>query len=126
MPVFSYYDMDTPKPRTVDEYIAAAPSQAREYLEHLRHAILQAAPEAEESVYYELPVYKQNGILVYLGGFTKHVSLYPGPDAIEVFKEELVSYKTIGGTIRFPLNKPIPVILIKKIVRFRVKQNLTT
>ncbi len=118
--------METPKPRTVDEYIATAPLQAREYLERLRFAILQAAPHAEESVYYELPVYRQNGILLYFGGFTQHVSLYPGPTTITAFQKELAPYKTAGGTIRFPLNKPLPIPLIKKMVAYRVKENHST
>lgn len=117
--------MDTPKPKTVDEYIAAAPFQAKEHLERLRIAILQTAPQAEELVYYEMPAYRLNGILVYFAGFTKHVSLYPGPEAIAAFTQELSPYETAGGTIRFPLNKAIPATLIKKIVRFRMKQNLT-
>ncbi len=116
--------MSVSKPKTVDEYIAAASPNVKEHLERLRMAVLQAAPQAQEGISYEMPVYKLNGVLVYFGGFTKHVSLFPGPDAIAAFKDELTEYKTSNGTIQFPLNKPIPVMLVKKIVKFRLKENL--
>lgn len=112
------------KPTTVDEYIATAPPSVKEYLERLRTAIRQTAPQAEECISYEMPAYKLNGILVYFGGFAKHVSLFPGADAIETFKDKLAEYKTSKGTIRFSLDKPLPITLIKKIVRLRVKENL--
>lgn len=112
--------METSKPKTVDEYIAVAAPQVKEHLERLRIAIMQTAPDAQESISYEMPVYKQNGVVVYFGGFTKHVSLFPGPDAIAAFKEELADYKTSNGTIQFQLNKPIPVALVKKIVKYNL------
>lgn len=112
------------KPQTVDEYIAVATPQAKEQLERLRFAIQQAAPEAEEGISFEMPVYKQHGVVVYFGGFTKHVSLFPGPAAIAAFQEELTPYKTAGGTIRFPLNERMPITLIKKIVKYCLKANL--
>ncbi len=115
---------DMPKPTTVDEYIAVAIPQVKEYLERLRSSIKQAAPQAEEVISYNMPAYKQNGMVVYFGGFTKHVSLFPGAEAIEVFKNELTDYKTSKGTIRFSLDKPLPIALIKKIVKFRVAENL--
>lgn len=115
---------DIPKPATVDEYIAVSIPEVKEYLKRLRSSIKQAAPQAEEVISYEMPAYKQNGIVVYFGGFTKHVSLFPGAEAIEVFKEELAGYKTSKGTIRFSLDKPLPIGLIKKIVKFRVAENL--
>ncbi len=117
-------DMNTAKPKTVDEYIAVASLNVKEHLERLRIAIPQVAPQAQESISYEMPVYKLNGVLVYFGGFTKHVSLFPGPSAIEAFKDELADYKTSAGTIQFPINKPIPVTLVKKIVKFRLRENL--
>ncbi len=117
-------DVNISKPKTVDEYIAVAAPNVKEHLERLRIAVMQAAPEAQEGISYEMPVYKLNGVLVYFGGFTKHVSLFPGPDAILKFKEELSDYKTSNGTIQFPINKKIPVTLVKKIVKFRLKINL--
>ncbi len=116
--------MNTSKPKTVDEYIAVAAPHVKEHLERLRIAIQQVAPDAQEGISYEMPVYKLNGVLVYFGGFTKHVSLFPGPEAIETFKEELTGYKTSAGTIQFPITKPVPVGLVKKIVKFRMKANL--
>ncbi len=116
--------METSKPKTVDEYIAVASPAVKEYLTKLRIAITQAAPNAQESISYEMPVYKQEGVVVYFGGFTKHVSLFPGPEAIAAFKEELTEYKTSTGTIQFPVNKPLPLTLVKKIVKLRVKENL--
>lgn len=112
------------KPTNVDEYIALAAPNIKEHLERIRAVIQQTAPDAEEVISYEMPAYKLNGILVYFGGFTKHVSLFPGSGAIEVFKDELTEYKTSKGTIHLPLDKPIPVALIKKIVKFRIKENL--
>lgn len=117
-------EINIPKPTTVDEYIAAASPSVKEYLVRLRSAIIETAPQAEEVISYEMPAYKQNGIVVYFGGFAKHVSLFPGADAIELFKDELAEYKTSKGTIRFSLDKPLPIPLIKKIVKLRVKENL--
>lgn len=116
--------METSKPKTVDEYIAVASPLVKEHLTKLRIAILSAAPDAQEGISYEMPVYKQEGAVVFFGGFTKHVSLFPGPEAIAALKEELAEYKTSAGTIQFPVSKPIPVTLVKKIVKLRVKANL--
>ncbi|PXV64064.1 uncharacterized protein YdhG (YjbR/CyaY superfamily) [Dysgonomonas alginatilytica] len=117
-------ETNIPKPTTVDEYIAAASPSVKEYLVQLRNIIKQTVPQAEESISYEMPAYKLNGILIYFGGFAKHVSLFPGSEAIEVFKDELTDYKTSKGTIRFSPDKPIPITLIKKIIKFREKENL--
>ncbi len=116
--------MNISKPKTVDEYIAVASPDVKEHLKRLRIAIRQVAEQAQEGISYEMPVYKMNGVVVYFGGFTRHVSLFPGPEAITAFKDELTGYKTSGGTIQFPVNKPIPVMLVKKIVRYKLKKNL--
>ncbi|MBD8348086.1 iron chaperone [Dysgonomonas sp. HGC4] len=118
-------EIDPPKPTTVDEYIAAASPLVKEYLVQLRSIIKQTVPQAEECISYEMPAYKLNGILIYFGGFSKHVSLFPGAEAIEAFKDELVDYKTSKGTIRFSLDKPLPITLIKKIIKYREKENLS-
>ncbi len=115
--------MNISKPKTVDEYIALARPEVKEHLERMRAAVLQAAPEAAESIGYEMPAYRLDGILVYFGGFTKHVSLFPGPEAVAAFADELDGYKASRGTIQFPANKPLPAALIKKIVKYRAKQN---
>ncbi len=114
----------TPKPKTIDEYIALFPAEVKELLEKIRTAIIQTVPKAEEYIGYEMPAYRLNGILVYFAAFKKHISLFPGPTAIDAFKEELSVYKTSKGTIQFPIEKGIPVTLIKKIVKFRVNENL--
>lgn len=117
-------EQNTSKPTTVDEYIALAIPKAREHLERLRIAIQQAAPDAIECISYEMPAYKFHGIVVYFGGFSKHVSLFPGSEAIIRFSNELQEYKTSRGTIRFSLDKKIPISLVKKIVKYRVNENL--
>ncbi len=117
--------MDTPKPKTVDEYIAIALPETKEHLERMRLVIIETAPDAVEYIGYEMPAYKLYGrVLIYFAGFTKHVSLFPGPEAIEAFKDKLSDYKTSGGTIRFSLDKKIPTALIKQIVKFCMKRNL--
>lgn len=117
-------EIDTPKPTTVDEYIAVASPLVKEYLVQLRNIIKQTVPQGEEYISYDMPAYKLNGILIYFGGFAKHVSLFPGAEAIKTFKDELVDYKTSKGTIRFSLDKPLPITLIKKIIKYREKENL--
>ena len=117
--------MSSPKPQTVDEYIVSASPQVKKHLIQLRMAILSTAPQAQESIGFDMPVYKLNGVLVYFGGFSKHVSLFPGPHAIEAFQEELTEYKIAKGTIQFSVDKPIPIRLVKKIVKFKMRENLT-
>jgi uncharacterized protein YdhG (YjbR/CyaY superfamily) len=109
---------------TVKEYLDQFPPEQRAELEKIRKAIKDAAPKAEESISYGMPGYKLNGVLVYFGGFKNHCSFFPGGNlAIQQFSEELKTYKTSKGTIQLPLDKPIPVTLIKKIVKARVKEN---
>ena len=112
------------KPQTVDDYIAFASPIVKKHLEQLRTAILQTAPQAQEGIGFEMPVYKQNGVIVYFGGFNKHVSLFTGPAAIATFQDELTDYKTSKGTIQFPIDKPVPVRLVKKIVKYKLKENM--
>ncbi len=116
--------MDISKPTTVDDYIALANNNVKEHLIQLRITVLEAAPNAEERISWEMPGYKLFGrVLIYFAGFSKHVSLFPGSEAIEMFKEELAGYKTNKGTIRFPLDKDIPTDLVKRIVEYRAKEN---
>ena len=111
-------------PSDVDEYVAAFPQQVKQSLKDLRKAIKEAAPQAEELISYQMPAYKQNGMLVYFAGYEKHIGFYPTSSGIRVFKEELSGYKTSKGAVQFPLDKAMPLNMIKKIVRFRVKENL--
>jgi len=118
--------MATPKKgfKTIDEYIAAFPKNIQSILEELRQAIKESAPEAEETISYQMPAFKLNGILVWFAAFKNHIGFYPKTSAIEAFKRELSDYEVSKGTIRFPLDKQIPLDLIKKIVKYRVKENM--
>jgi len=110
--------------KTIDEYIATFPENVQIILEELRQAIRESAPEAEEVISYQMPAFKLNGILVYFAAFKDHIGFYPTSSPMEAFKEEVSGYEISKGTIRFPINKPVPFDLVKKIVRYRVKQNL--
>ena len=111
-------------PRNIDEYIAGFPPEIQEILEKIRLTIRKAAPKAEEAISYMMPTFKLHGNLVHFAAFKNHVGFYPAPKGIEAFKEELSAFEGGKGTVRFPLDKPIPYTLISKIVKFRVKQNL--
>lgn len=111
--------------KTVDEYFSTLSPETRKILEELRRIIRQAAPEAEEVVSYNMPAYRYHGMLVYFMAHKNHIGFYPGNKIVnEVFKDELRNYKTLKGTIQLPLSDGIPTRLIKKIVSFRVKENL--
>ena len=109
--------------KTVEEYIASFPEDVQELLEACRVAIKEAAPGAEELISYNIAAFKLNGLLVWYAAFKNHIGLYPRPSAINVFEKELTGYKTSKGAIQFPINKKIPLGLIKKIVKYRVKEN---
>jgi uncharacterized protein YdhG (YjbR/CyaY superfamily) len=110
--------------RTVGEYIAAQPETARTRLEELRETIRQTAPQAEEVMSYNIPAFKYNGaLLVWYAAFKRHIGFYPKASGITEFKKELARYKTSKGAIQFPLDKSVPATLVKRIVKFRVKQN---
>jgi uncharacterized protein YdhG (YjbR/CyaY superfamily) len=111
------------KPLTTSEYIATAPKASQPKLRQLRAAIKKAAPKAEEYISYGMPAYRQNGMLVYFAGFKNHVGLYATPKGNEAFKKELAAYKTGKGSIQFPLSEPLPLALITKIVKFKIKEN---
>jgi len=118
--------METPKmqPKNIDEYLLGFPSDVQEILEKIRATIREAAPDAQETINYQIPTFTLKGNLVHFAGFKKHISFYPTPSGIEKFKQELSGYESAKGTVQFPLDKPIPYDLISQIVRFRVKENL--
>jgi uncharacterized protein YdhG (YjbR/CyaY superfamily) len=117
--------MTAKKPTTIDEYIAGFPTEIQTVLVQIRALIKKAAPDADESISYGIPAFKQNGRpLVYIAGFKNHIGFYPIPTGIEAFKKEFSGYKTGKGSIQFPLDKPMPLDLIMKIVRYRIKENL--
>jgi len=110
-------------PKNVAEYLARVPEPARSALSKMRGAIRSAVPrEATETISYRIPAFKHHGILVWFAAFSDHCSLFPTAAVIEAFKEELKRFSTSKGTIHFPLNRPLPVRLIKKIVKARVAQ----
>lgn len=110
--------------KNIDEYISSQPAKARASLEKLRQIIKNAAPEAEEVISYQMPAYKFLGVLVYFAAFKDHLSFFPTSSGVQAFKHKLKNYNCSKGTIRFPVDKPIPEKLISEIVRFRVKENL--
>ena len=110
--------------RDVDEYISQQPLPVRETLEKLRLTIKKAAPQADEVISYMMPAYKYQGVLVYFGAYKKHIGFYPTGAGIAAFKKELADFECSKGTVRFPIDKPVPFNLISQIVKFRVNENL--
>jgi uncharacterized protein YdhG (YjbR/CyaY superfamily) len=110
-------------PKTIDEYIAGSPPEVRASLRKIRAAIRKAAPGAREAIKYQMPTFTQHGNLVHFAAYKHHIGFYPAPRAIERFKAELSVYEGSKGTVRFPLDKPVPLGLIGRIVKFRVKQD---
>ena len=110
-------------PQNIDDYIAGCPGHVREKLEEIRAAIKKAAPGAEEKISYQMPAFDLNGILVYFAAQTRHIGFYPTSSGVRAFKDELGDYKSSTGAIQFPLDKPLPLGLIGRIVKFRVREN---
>ena len=114
-----------PTASSIDEYIAEFPPETQEVLEEMRALIRSCAPEATETISYAMPTFDLNGKhLVHFAGYEKHVGFYPIPSGIEAFKEELKPYKQGKGSVQFPLGKPLPTDLIRRIVEFRVAENI--
>lgn len=113
------------KSANIDEYITGFPVEVQKVLEQVRETIKKAAPEAEELISYSIPAFKLNGnYLVYFAAFPKHIGFYPAPVGMEKFKKDFAKYKTGKGSVQFPLNAPMPLGLITKIVKFRVQGTL--
>lgn len=111
--------------KDIDEYIAGFPPDVQEILQAVRMTIRKAAPDAGEKISYQIPTFTLHGTyLVYFAAFKKHLGVYPAPFDAEELKEELSAYRSGRGTVRFPLDKPIPLDLITRIVEYRAKQNL--
>jgi len=124
MPKGNSVKTDEATPQDIDEYIASFPKDIQEILEKVRTTIRQAAPDAEETIKYQMPTFTLKGNLVHFGAFKKHIGFYPTPTGTEEFKNELSVYEGAKGSVRFPLDKPIPFDLISRIVEFREKENL--
>ena len=113
-----------PKFKTVDEYLATVPKSILPILEELRQIIKQAAPQATELISYNMPAFKQNKVLVYYAAQKNHIGFYPTASPIQVFAKELKGYKTSKGAIQFPIEEPIPIDLVERIVKYRLKEDL--
>ncbi|TGK59464.1 hypothetical protein EHQ27_00270 [Leptospira wolffii] len=109
--------------KDIDHYISTFPDDVQEILEGLRAFIQKNAPEAKEKISYQIPTFDFYGNLVHFAAYKNHIGFYPGAKAIRVFQEELKGFKTSKGTVQFPIEKPLPLGLIGKIVKFRVKEN---
>ena len=109
--------------KSIDEYIAAFPKKIQRTLQKLRATIKTSAPDAEERISYQIPTFFLNGNLVHFAAYKKHIGFYPTSSAIRAFKQELSVYEGGKGTVRFPIDKPLPLKLIGKIVKFRVAEN---
>jgi len=112
------------KPTTVTEYINAAPKEARQKLREMRATVRAAAPGAAEGLKWSMPAYSYRRILVTFAAFKHHIGFYPTPPAVKAFAKQLSGYKTASGSIQFPLDKPLPLDLIRKITAFRVKESV--
>jgi uncharacterized protein YdhG (YjbR/CyaY superfamily) len=111
--------------KTIDAYIKSYPDDIQALLQSLRRTIQKSAGKATEAMVYGIPTFKLNGNLVHFGGFKRHIGFFPGRAGIEANLKEAAPYLTGKGTLRFPIDKPMPLALIRKIVRFRVKENLS-
>lgn len=116
--------MMTNVPDTIDDYIADFPEEIQKRLEMIRQAIQKAAPGATEAMKYAMPTFVLHGNLVHFAAFKNHIGFYPAPAGIAIFQEELSKYKSGKGSVQFPLDQPLPIELITRIVEFRVQQQL--
>ena len=108
---------------TIDEYIRQFPDPVQGKLQILRYLIREVAPEAEEKISYQMPTFYLYGNLVHFAAYARHIGFYPTPSGIAQFKDQLSGYKHAKGSVQFPLDEPLPLELIEKIVRFRVEEN---
>jgi uncharacterized protein YdhG (YjbR/CyaY superfamily) len=109
-------------PATIDEYIATFPRDVQDILKQVRATIKKVAPDAEKTIKYRIPTFVLNGNLVHFAALQNHIGFYPTPSGIEEFKHELAEYKFAKGSVQFPIDKPMPLSLIEKIVKFRVNE----
>ena len=110
--------------QSVDEYITTFPEETQKILKEIRATIKAAAPNAEEKISYQMPTFFLSGNLIHFAAFKNHIGIYPTPSGTEAFKEEISQYQGAKGSIRLPLDKPMPLKLISRIVKFRVAENL--
>ena len=108
---------------TIDEYIRTFPPDIRKILEKLREIVHESAPDAEEAIRYGIPTFRLNGNLVHFAAYKNHIGFYPAPSGIEAFRNELAPYIHGKGTVQFPIDRPVPYDLLRKIVEYRAKEN---
>jgi uncharacterized protein YdhG (YjbR/CyaY superfamily) len=111
-------------PKNFDDYAHRFPKEVQQLLQKMRLTIKKAAPRAKETISYGIPAFTLNGMLVWFAAFQNHIGFYPRTSAIAAFKKELSAYKRAKGSVQFPFDEPLPLALVSRIVKFRVKQNL--
>jgi uncharacterized protein YdhG (YjbR/CyaY superfamily) len=112
-------------PKNIDEYVGRFPEEVQQLLKKMRLTIKRAAPKAKETISYGIPTFTLDGNLVWFAAHKSHIGFYPRASAIAAFKKELSAYKVAKGSVQFPLDEPLPLALVSRIVKFRVKQNLS-
>jgi uncharacterized protein YdhG (YjbR/CyaY superfamily) len=115
---------DNTSKNEIDAYIEGFPADKQELLKKMRATIRKAAPAAEEKIGYGIPTFTLHGNLVHFAAFKNHIGFFPAPSAIVAFKKELSAYKLSKGTVQFPADQPLPLALVSKMVKFRVKENM--
>ncbi|MFA7273935.1 MAG: DUF1801 domain-containing protein [Crocinitomicaceae bacterium] len=116
--------METEAPTNFEDYFSKFPAETQVLLQQMRETIQRVAPDAVEIISYKMPAFKTNKILVYFAAYAKHIGFYPGASGIANFQSEISQYKNAKGSVQFPLNKPLPLDLVTRIVQFRAKENL--
>jgi len=116
--------MESKKTNSIDEYIANCPKEIQKKLIEMRATIKAAAPDATEKISYQMPTFYLKGNLVHFAALKNHIGFYPTPSGVQVFIKETAKYASTKGAIQFPLDEPLPLKLVSKIVKFRVKENL--
>ena len=112
-------------PKNFEDYLERFPKHVQQRLQKIRLTVKKAAPQAEEKISYGIPAFTLNGMLVWFAAFKNHIGFYPRTSAIAAFKKELSTYKGAKGSVQFPFDKPLPLPLISRMVKFRVKENLS-
>lgn len=113
------------RPNDFDDYLNRFPKEVQQRLQKMRLTVKRAAPQAKEKISYGIPSFTLNGMLVWFAAFKNHIGFYPRTSAIAAFKKELSVYKGAKGSVQFPFDKPLPLALISRMVKFRVKENLS-
>jgi uncharacterized protein YdhG (YjbR/CyaY superfamily) len=121
---FARRQADSMRPKSIDEYIEAAPKEAQKKLREMRACIRKAAPGAKESLKWGMPAYSYGRILVTFAAFKQHIGFYPTPSAVKAFAKEITKYKTASASVQFPLDKALPLALVRKMTIFRVRESL--